>query len=292
MAETPRENSSESDVIGWSNALRRLFRPVVRLLIARSVGFPLAASALRSLYVEVAEQEFPVPGKRQTDSRITLLTGVHRKDVKRLRGERHRDPRIPAMASLGTKIVAAWTTGADFLDADGNPAPLPRASRDVRQPSFESLVRSINKDIRPRAILDEWQHLGMVHVDEEDRVTLDVQAFIPRRGSQEMTYFFSRNLHDHIAAAVHNMLGQTPPFLERSVGYNNLSTAAVAELRELAERRGMELLQELNARASGLQRRDSGMPGASHRVNVGVYLYTEDEAPPAPAGKSDKDSES
>ena len=185
------------------------------------------------------------------------------------------------MASLGTKLVGRWTSVPEFLDADGKPAPLPRVTRDARQASFESLVRSINKDIRPRAILDEWLHLGMVHVDDEDRVCLNVDAFIPPQGSQAMTYFFSRNLHDHIAAAVHNMLGQGPPFFERSVNYNNLTEADVAELRELAQRRGMELLQELNTRASELQRRVSGTPGASHRVNVGVYLFAEDEAPPA-----------
>jgi hypothetical protein len=277
VAEITNENSSASQVLGWSAALRRLFRPVVRLLIARSVGFPLAATALRSLYVEVAEEEFPVAGKRQTDSRISLLTGVHRKDVKRLRGERHRDTRTPAAASLGTRLITRWMTEPEYLDADGKPRPLPRVAREPGGPSFESLVRALSTDIRPRAILDEWQHRGLVHVGDDGDVTLDVDAFIPPQGSQAMTHFFSRNLHDHIAAAVHNMLGEGAPFLERSVNYNNLGADAVEELTTLARQRGMELLKELNARAAKLQKRDSGKPASSHRVNVGVYLYSEDE---------------
>jgi len=74
------------------------------------------------------------------------------------------------------------------------------------------------------------------------------------------------------------MLGRQEPFLERSVHYNNLTPAAIAELTTLARRRGQQVLQELNARALQLQQRDSGTPQASQRINFGVYLFGEDEA--------------
>jgi len=173
--------------------------------------------------------------------------------------------------------MARWTTLPEYLDEHGAPQPLPRLPSGGEH-SFESLVRSLNTDIRPRVVLDEWLRLGIAQLDEQDRVHLNVQAFVPARGSEEMTYYFGRNLHDHVAAAVHNMLGGAEPFLERSVHYNNLSPAAVAELTELAKLRGMQVLQELNARALQFQQRDSGTPGASHRVNFGVYFFREDEA--------------
>jgi hypothetical protein len=64
----------------------------------------------------------------------------------------------------------------------------------------------------------------------------------------------------------------------RGVHYNNLSAAAVAELTELVKVRGMQVLQEINARALRFQQQDSGTPGASHRINFGVYLFSEDES--------------
>jgi hypothetical protein len=259
-------------------AVRRILRPLVRLLIHRSIPFPFVANLLRAEYVEVAVQELPVEGKPQTDSRITLLTGVHRKDVKRLRGERHPGLRPSRAASLGTQLMARWTTLPEYLDADGAPKPLPRLSIDDAGPSFETLVRTINKDIRPRVVLDEWLRLGMVTLDESENVHLNVAAFVPPKGSDDMTYYFGRNLHDHVAAAVHNMLGHPQPLLERSVSYNNLSDAGVSELTQLAKQRGMEVLQELNARALKLQQQDAGKPGASHRMNFGVYFFREDEA--------------
>ena len=265
--------------LGLVGALQRVFRPLARLLIARSVPFPLASGLLRRAYVEVADDEFPVAGKSQTDSRITLLTGVHRKDVKRLRGERHPDAPPPRAVSLGSQLIARWMSLPAYVDAAGQPKPLPRVAERRGVRSFETLVRELNTDIRPRVVLDEWQRLGIVHVDAHDHVHLEVQGFVPAEGSEELMYFFGRNLHDHAATAVSNLLGGQPPRLERGVNYNHLSDAAVAELTALAQDRGTELLRELNARALELQQRDLGQPGASNRINVGVYLFT-DGVPP------------
>ena len=271
---------------GLGAALQRIMRPLVRFLIAHSIPFPFISNLIRGVYVDVADQEFPVAGKRQTDSRITLLTGVHRKDVKRLRAQRYPALRPSRAASLGSQLIARWTTLPEYLDVQGLPQVLPRLAQ-TAAPSFESLVRSLSTDIRPRAVLDEWLRLGIAHIDDQDCVCLNVQAFIPPPGSEEMAYYFGRNLHDHVAAAVHNMLGKQEPFLERSVNYNNMSPAAVTELTELAKRRGMEVLQELNARALQLQQQDSGLANASHRINFGLYLFAEDESA-EPAEDDDK----
>jgi len=272
-----RSASQPSD--GLLASLRRLLRPLVRLLIARSLTFPWAANLLRSVYVDVALREFPVGDKRQTDSRITLLTGVHRKDVKRLRAPSRGAAAAPRAASLGSQLIARWTALPEYRDEHGAPRPLARLATAGEAHSFESLVRSINTDIRPRVVLDEWLRLGLVRIDEHDRVCLDVHAFIPAEGSDEMAYFFGRNLHDHLAAAVHNMLGEPEPLLDRSVNYNNLSRDSVQALNELGRQRAMEVLQELNARALQLQQRDAGAAEASLRFNLGIYLFNEDQGP-------------
>lgn len=278
MAESNRETAQLSEADGLLAAIRRIFRPLVRLLISRSIPFPTASAVLRAIYVDVAVDEFPVAGKPQTDSRVTLLTGVHRKDVKRLRSERHDTSRPPRAVSFGTQLIARWLGDPAYQDAAGVPVPLPRLSA-TDGPSFDGLVRSLSSDIRSRVVLDEWLRLGLVHLDDDDRVCLDVQGFIPASGTDEMAYFFGRNVHDHLAAAVHNMLGGSPPLLERSVSYNHLSPAAVAELTAVARTQGSALLRELNARAHALQQRDAGRADATHRFTTGVYVFTE---PPPP----------
>ncbi|MDP1635270.1 MAG: DUF6502 family protein, partial [Gallionellaceae bacterium] len=67
------------------SAVRHLLRPLVKLLLTHSITFPFLSDLLKSIYVEVATEEFRLQDKPQTDSRISLLSGVHRKDVKNLR---------------------------------------------------------------------------------------------------------------------------------------------------------------------------------------------------------------
>jgi hypothetical protein len=214
-----------------------------------------------------------------------LLTGVHRKDVKRLRGQHKLALPVPRAASLGSQLIARWTTLRPYLDTTSSPRPLPRLPQTDDPESFESLVRSLSTDIRPRVVLDEWLRLGIVHIDEADHVCLNVDAFVPPKGSEEIIYYFGRNLRDHAAVAVNNVLGDEEPLLERSVSYNNLSVEAVNELNALARQRGMEVLQELNAHALQLQQRDSGTPAATQRMSFGVYFLR--EAQPQPTKGND-----
>ncbi len=268
-------------------ALRRLLQPLVRLLLSHQVTYPFLSNLLKSVYLEVAERELAVPGQRQTISRLSLLTGLHRKDVKRLQGEA-REPQVaPPVVSLGAQLVARWTGMPEFLDPGGRPRPLARqgsAAHAAGETAFEQLVESVSKDIRPRSVLDEWLRLGVVELDAEERVRLRVEAFVPERGFEEKAFYFGRNLHDHIAAGAHNLAGEGAPMLERSVYYDELSPDSVRELSELSERRGMEALQAILRRAIALQKRDAGRPDARERVNFGVYLY---RGPGAGAGDAE-----
>ena len=59
-------------------ALRAVLRPLVRLLLQNQLTYPAFAALLKEVYVELADAEFRLSGKRQTDSRVSLLTGIHR----------------------------------------------------------------------------------------------------------------------------------------------------------------------------------------------------------------------
>ena len=103
-------------------ALRHLLRPLVRLLVARSVTYPMLAELLKETYVDVADRHFRLENKPATDSRVSLLSGVHRKDVRRLRGRVPADAgSMPESVALGAQLVAAWTTKREFRDAQLTP---------------------------------------------------------------------------------------------------------------------------------------------------------------------------
>ncbi len=254
-------------------AIQRLLRPLVRLLLAKQITYPYLISLLKPLYVDVAMTEFQLEGKQQTDSRLSLLTGVHRKDIRRFLDEPQIDLSPPANISLGARLIARWNSESDYLDDSAHPIALPRLAQTDGSPSFERLFSEESKDIRSRVVLDEWLRLGIVEIDEKDFIHLRTGAFIPQQGMEEKLYYLGRNVRDHIASAVHNVLDETPPFLERSVYSDGLSPQAVEELAQMAERMSMDVLRAVNKRAQELKKTTPG--NQKHRMTLGVYFYTD-----------------
>ncbi|WP_186418800.1 DUF6502 family protein [Bosea sp. CS1GBMeth4] len=251
--------------------LARLLRPLVRLCIRAGMTFPALCQLLRELYVNVAEYDFALPGKEQTDSRVSLLTGIHRKEVSRLRGAGAPVNAVPAAVSRTGAIIARWLGSPRFCDAAGAPLPLPR-NADGSSPSFEELVSSVTRDVRPRAVLDEWLDRRVVTIDPKDRIVLAEAAFIPQHGDDEKLYYFGRNLHDHVAAAAENVLGSKPAFVERSVHYDGLSAELAEKLEARSRELALEMLQRINREAHAACETDRG---GEHRWNCGVYVFRE-----------------
>ena len=262
------------------NAVKKILRPVVRLLLHYQITYPTLMTLLKSLYVEVAEEDFKVDDKRQSDSRITLLTGVHRKDIKRIRTEENPETATPKSISIGAQLIATWLGSEDFTDKTGSPAPLPLRANTNKGRSFDDLVALVCKqDIRPRVILDEWLNLGIAHVNDDKCVVLNTGAFTPEKGQEEKLFFFGKNIHDHMSASTHNLLGNKPSYFDRSVYYDQLSEQSIAALREEANMVGMQALNAINKRALALQIADKTSTDTKHRINFGVFNYSTEYTP-------------
>ena len=96
-------------------------------------------------------------------------------------------------------------------------------------------------------------------------------------GFEEKAFYLGRNIHDHLAAARHNVQGKSPTMLERGVYYDDLSLASIRTLVEMSEREAMQALKKVNAAARKLQARDRKAEDASYRINFGTYVYNVDE---------------
>lgn len=256
-------------------ALRRVLRPLIRLLLSHGIRFQTFCDLAKATYIEVAEEEFKLDSKAQTDSRISLLTGVHRRDVKRLRSESLAESSLPLQASMSAQLLAIWSGRDEYLDAQGEPLPLPRLVSKGGERSFEAMVRSVSKDFRARVVLDEWLRQGIATLDEQDNVRLAADAFVSPQGIEEKTFYFGQNIHDHLAATVHNLSGDTAPFLERCVYYDELTAESVKEYERVARTAGMRAIHTVNRHAMELQKRDAGKSDAIYRTNFGIYNFSE-----------------
>ncbi|WP_232821375.1 DUF6502 family protein [Acidithiobacillus ferrivorans] len=241
-------------------AVLAILRPLIRYLIGQGWTYGALADALKMVYVAEAGQHYgEAAGRPLTDSRISLLTGIHRKEVKRLRllleehGER---PMLRHGANIAAQMVAAWVSMAEYTDPAGQPRPLPLRSE--ASPSFEGLARRVKADMRPRAILDELGRVGVTQ-EQEGVVHLLRVAYISDLPEDQVA-FLGENVGDHLRSAVHNLEGGEP-FLERALYFDALPAAVLEEARpeiyRMSERLLREAHQRLNAAESpeGPQRR-------------------------------------
>jgi Family of unknown function (DUF6502) len=259
-----------------ASAIKRVFKPFVKLMLANNITYTFAIDVIKGLFVEVADTDFALDNKRQTDSRISLISGVHRKDVRRLRGHSPEvDEVMPANVSLGSQVIALWNANPNYLNEVGRPKPLQRFAADNPDESFEGLVRSLTSDIHPRAVLDEWLRLGIATIDEENFVHLTTDMFIPQAGFEEKAFYFGHNLHDHAQAAVSNVIGQQPSFFERCVHYDTLCESSVDVIAEFAKKHSMKVLRGVNKVADVSAFGDKQETKANMRMTYGVYFYAE-----------------
>lgn len=258
----------------FREALTRILRPLLRAMIARGLRFPELADQLKQLYVESATRHFALAGKRMTDSRISLLTGLQRKDVRALRERVETGAEEPAGAGLLPRLLARWTGATPYAEEPGAPRTLPRSA--AAGPSFEALAAEVSRDVHPRTLLDELIRLRLVrHEPGDDSVTLTSAAFLPARDEAALASYLGANLGDHAEAAIANLdaAPEAGPYFERAVHYNRLSRAALDELEALAREIQEEALARLNARALALQDRDLRNVHASGRFRCGAYIY-------------------
>ena len=267
--EPSADNPSKQPMLA---ALQRVLKPLVRLSLSQGINYQMLMDTLKLVFVQVAEEDFKLSEREQTDSRISLLTGIHRKDVHRLREQPDNIP-APTAVSLGSQLVGLWISDPDFTDSEGNPKALARLASVGGEASFDRLVARVSTDIRARPVLDEWLRIGIVNIDNNDLVRLNTEAFVPSEGFEEKLFFFQQNMHDHAAAMAHNLMNVQPPMLERCVYYDGLSLEAINELKALAENQGMTALKAVNARAIELQAEAKNANDENHRFTYAIYFY-------------------
>ena len=267
-----------------------MLAPLVRLLVARGIGYTALTRALKPAFLAAAREQLESEGIRATDAAISVRSGLHRKDVRALGQEpTQADEVAPVRAlSLASQVYTVWTTDARYRNAAGDAMPLPVTGP---APSFDSLVAGVSKDFSRRTVLDELVRLGLVD-EEQGRVVPREAAMVPTRDFTDALTFLGENVHDHLAAGVANLravsAARKPPFLEHSMYAAGISDESIAQLARLARDSWKPAFGQMvdAARQRYELDRERGHTG---RIRFGVFVYAEPDAEPvaeAEAGTS------
>ena len=163
-------------------AFRRLLTPLIRILIRYGVTATEATSLLQRAYVDAATaEEFRLPGKRISDTRVAIITGLTRTEVRKLRDDSGEADASTNLSRIG-RLIAAWSQDPDFTGPYGLPVAIRFDSvHGSAAPSFTELVRRHSPDVTPRAMLDELLRTGLAHVDDDGLIRSSGRTYIPSK---------------------------------------------------------------------------------------------------------------
>ena len=276
----PEQSRTESAVTA---AVLRLLRPLCRLLLRNHVAFAAFEELAKKVYVQVAMEDFGIPGKKPTLSRASVLTGLTRKDVQRLSSAEAGAEKRGADEGYNraARVLTGWLRDADFQNESGQPALLPVSDG---QASFAALVRRYSGDMPVRAVLDEMLRVGAVRRHGDQRLELVARAYVPVADESEKLAILGSDVADLITTIDHN-IRQDPlgPRFQRKVMYRNFPASQLPAFRTLSAAHSQELLEKFDRWLSDHAEADDAQGGgatqhaapAPMRLGVGIYYFEE-----------------
>jgi len=288
----PRETEE-----GLLRGAAETLRPIVRRLLASGVPFGMLEARLRELFIEVAEADFTIAGRRQTDSRVSLVTGINRKEVRRLRAQASEPvERVPSFGrNQAAGLVSRWRADPRATDRKGRPTPIPyKASRG---PSFVKLAEQVTVDLPPRAILDELVRTGAAEVRKDGWVVLKSDAYVPRLGRREKLSMLAEDPANLVETMLGNIFDEVgEPLLQRRVSYDNVGAKGTARLRRRVRSAAETFVRRIDRLLASFDRdRNPRAPsGDRHVAGLGVYYFESPYEPRArrSAVRGDEESKS
>jgi len=158
----------------------RLLAPLARLLLRHGVSHAQFADWSKAAFINQAVRNFGVRNKKPSVSRIAIVTGINRKEVKRVLELPQEEDTGKAKQNRATRVVTGWLQDSDFHDSKGNPETLDFG---VPENSFNLLVKRYGGDVPARAVLDELLRAGTVTRDGE-KIRMKQKGYVPHESER------------------------------------------------------------------------------------------------------------
>ena len=257
-----------------ARASHRLLRPLVRIMLTQGIAHRDFDAIVRAVYAEVARDSFAPDGKRATDSHVAVITGLTRKEVKRLReqSDSQYDAGNWGGANRATRVLSGWHRDPDFTDDEGAPRPLPL---DDDSDGFSALVRRYSGDIPVMAILDELERVHSVARGQDGTVRVLNRAYVPGAGDSERIRMLGSAGHDLLSTLEHNLSSgeDKKPLFQRTVFNTRVNKRVLPVFHRLISQQAQQLLETLDDWLERHEVDDTDNETAHTRAGVGIYYF-------------------
>lgn len=254
--------------------LKALLRPIARFAIRHSIQIQRIVQALKEVLVEAASDDIEAHGKNPNVSRLSVVTGLQRKDVlSHLHPQRSKEGRT----GLLSRIIGQWQLDPRFASSGGRARVLSAEGEDSE---FRSLVESVSTDLKPGTLLFELERIGVVERTPRG-VRLVKRTYSPRGDISSSLDLLSADSEDLGRAVEENLLrSDGPRHHHAKTEFDAIRADARAEIESWFVEEGKLLHERARAFLSrfdtDIHPEDKGNVPARLRVALGSFSFVEE----------------
>ena len=255
-----------------SEACRMLLRPVATLLLKCGMTWKEFSELSKAVFVEMATSEFGIKGRPTNISRVSLMTGISRKEVKRQRDLlANLEPETSGKTTDATRMLSGWHQDTEYLDANGSPLELDETGP---APSFDTLFARYGGDIPKVAMLKELTKTAAVKQLPGGRLRVMSRYYQPvAMAPESLTLIFGQSMQD-LASVIENNIAGDKESTPRFQGYaddRHIDPQHLADFNDLLEKEGQQFLERIDAWLA--EHRVASAESNTTPVRLGVGIY-------------------
>lgn len=253
-------------------AIRLWLRPFVRFLLSTGVTWKEFAEMSKAAYVDMAGKDYGIQGRPANASRVAILTGLSRREVKKQRDAlKVTNPEVSDKTNMASRVLAAWHQDPDFLDKRRKPLKL---TFQGSKPNFSELLKRYAGDIPAVAMLKELKNVGAIEETKDGKLNVVTRYYMPAQVDPESILRAGEVLHDFGATVVHNLTrdADTVSRFEGRASNKRVNARSLKAFEALVERRGESFLYAIDDWLSAREVSEEDTHKKSVRVGVGVYI--------------------
>ena len=261
--------------------IRHYLKPIIRAFLRHGYSIHDLIVIGKELFIEAAQEEMVNKGRKVNISRISVMTGLYRREISEYLKGKHQPSEYSA--SLVARVLSKWETAPKFLDSSKKPRPL---GWKVKGNEFSKLVYSVSKDTHDGTILAELKRAGLVVVEDDMVRLIKREALIPG-DIDRATKIVETNLEGCLRSAEENMLlNPEPRNLHLKTAYDNLPVEKLPEIKRWILENGREFHQRVRGYLAAFDKDTTeaveldGQSGG--KIVVTSYSFGEEPALPVP----------
>jgi hypothetical protein len=272
------QNDIQRQILG---AMLLVLRPIARVLLKAGIGYREFAEISKTAFVDVAGKDYGLRGRPTNISRVAVMTGLTRKEVRRIRDKMEAGDAI-GLTKLApmSQVMHRWFTEDEYTSENGVPRIL---DFDNGSPSFAGLVKKFGGDIPPGAMRTELKRMGVVEELESGQLKAASRTVVGLEDHEKLVRGLAHVLYPASLALDHNISVHSSddlPWAHVSAFTRAVNDSDVRRIRRVCSDKATGLVESVDDFLAAYEtlHEMGDSEGQTRAVGVGVF-YFEDESP-------------